>query len=47
MRRNIWVNEAFVEQLDDMLRRRKKGRSDELFYYGRVVLVRVEDGENQ
>lgn len=47
--RNIWVNEAFVEQLDDMLRRRKRERSDELFYYGRVVLVdtllKVKDGD--
>ena len=47
MRKNIWANEAFVEQLDNMLRRRKKERSDELFYYGRVVLVdaflRVKD----
>ena len=49
MWRNIWANEAFVEQLDDMLRKRKKRRSDELFYYGRVVLVdallRVKDGD--
>jgi len=49
MRRNIWADDAFVEQLDDMLRKRKKERSDELFYYGRVVLVdallKVKDGD--
>ena len=49
MMRNIWADDAFVEQLDDMLRKRKKERSDELFYYGRVVLVdallRVKDGD--